>query len=153
MLECDDGNTNDGDGCSMDCKIEPGYICRGGSPNTDDSCVIYLPTQLTILQTGQIRYSSKIVVNLKIDYLPKRLLQSSDCTDRCSNVLDGRIVSGDSKAVSIRSYFLAGTSFSFTMEIEFGRSYIGAFTLEVQISQVIATKYYGNIDTSQPLTV
>lgn len=129
VLECDDGNTNDGDGCSMDCKIEPGYICRGGSPNTDDSCVIYLPPELTIIQTGQIRYSSKIIVNLKLDWLPKRLLQSADCNDRCSNVLDGRIISGDSDAVSIRSYFLAGTSFSFSMEIEFRRTYIGAFKL------------------------
>ena len=36
VLACDDGNNNDGDGCSRDCKIEQGYICRGGSPNTRD---------------------------------------------------------------------------------------------------------------------
>ena len=27
--ECDDGNTEDGDGCSSDCRVEPGYLCEG----------------------------------------------------------------------------------------------------------------------------
>jgi proprotein convertase subtilisin/kexin type 5 len=25
--ECDDGNIEDGDGCSSDCKVEPGFVC------------------------------------------------------------------------------------------------------------------------------
>ena len=34
-LECDDGNTNDGDGCSSTCKLESGYECTAqrGGPN------------------------------------------------------------------------------------------------------------------------
>lgn len=43
ILECDDGNNIDGDGCSFECKVEPGFICRGGSPNHADSCIIYQP--------------------------------------------------------------------------------------------------------------
>ena len=43
VKECDDNNNNDGDGCSMDCKIETGYVCRGGSPNSKDVCVPHLP--------------------------------------------------------------------------------------------------------------
>lgn len=27
MLECDDGNLNDGDGCSHDCKVEENFLC------------------------------------------------------------------------------------------------------------------------------
>ena len=80
-------------------------------------------------QTGQIRYSSKMVININLDYLPRRLIQSSDCNDRCSNVLDGKLTSGDMQAVSIKSSYLAGTTYSFSIEIEFGRSYIGKFTL------------------------
>ena len=70
-------------------------------------------------------------------------------------MLDGKIVSGDAQAVSITSYFLAGTSFSFSMEIEYRRSYIGAFTLEVKVSPTIVNKYYTPlaVGTSQPLTV
>jgi len=26
--ECDDGNNKDGDGCSSECKIEPGSVCK-----------------------------------------------------------------------------------------------------------------------------
>lgn len=30
--ECDDGNNDDGDGCSSDCKVEPGFWkCVGGN--------------------------------------------------------------------------------------------------------------------------
>ena len=42
-LGCDDGNTNSSDGCSIDCKVESGYSCIGGSPNSKDYCIIYLP--------------------------------------------------------------------------------------------------------------
>ena len=33
--QCDDGNTIDGDGCSSDCMIEPGFECNGpaGQPS------------------------------------------------------------------------------------------------------------------------
>ncbi|CAI2387018.1 unnamed protein product [Moneuplotes crassus] len=35
---CDDGNTNNGDGCSMECKIESGYTCTGGGVDQRDIC-------------------------------------------------------------------------------------------------------------------
>lgn len=31
--ECDDNNTEDGDGCSSDCKVEPGWFCQIGPNN------------------------------------------------------------------------------------------------------------------------
>ena len=39
--ECDDGNTDDGDGCSASCQVESGYTCTGTAPSicTDnDEC-------------------------------------------------------------------------------------------------------------------
>lgn len=36
--ECDDGNLNNGDGCSNFCKVERGWHCRGGTPTTADVC-------------------------------------------------------------------------------------------------------------------
>jgi cysteine-rich repeat protein len=36
--QCDDGNTEDGDGCSSSCMIEPGWLCDGGSWNSKDTC-------------------------------------------------------------------------------------------------------------------
>lgn len=36
---CDDGNANNGDGCSSNCKVEPFYQCGGGTVKTRDKCV------------------------------------------------------------------------------------------------------------------
>lgn len=36
--QCDDGNRRSGDGCSADCRVEPGYVCTGGSPTSNDAC-------------------------------------------------------------------------------------------------------------------
>lgn len=30
---CDDNNTNDGDGCSSTCAVEPGWLCMGNAPS------------------------------------------------------------------------------------------------------------------------
>ena len=151
-MECDDGNNIEGDGCSIDCQVEPEYTCRGGSPDQEDDCTIYQPSELTIIQTGYIRYSRKIIVNIKLDYLPKALIQSSDCQNECSNVLEGRIISGE-KAVSIRSRYIAGTSYSFAMEVEFGKDYIGVFELEVRVNDEIGRKYFQGVGVSNKLVV
>lgn len=36
--ECDDGNTNDDDGCSSACIVEPGWDCVSASPMTPHIC-------------------------------------------------------------------------------------------------------------------
>ena len=35
---CDDGNTDDGDGCTSICEVEPLYTCEGGDATTPDTC-------------------------------------------------------------------------------------------------------------------
>lgn len=35
---CDDGNTDDGDGCDSDCQVEFGYECAGGTYDDQDIC-------------------------------------------------------------------------------------------------------------------
>lgn len=35
---CDDGNTNNGDGCSADCKPETDYVCRDGDRYNPSKC-------------------------------------------------------------------------------------------------------------------
>ena len=39
FLECDDGNTRNGDGCSSTCTIEKDYRCGGGNEDKPDLCV------------------------------------------------------------------------------------------------------------------
>ena len=137
----------------MDCHIEPGYICRGGSPNNADNCLVYQPAEVTLIQTGQIRYQTKIMINVKLDYLPQKLLQSSDCSDRCSSVLVAEIISGDKGALSIKSKFIPGSSFSFSVEVDFGRAYIGQFSIEIQINPVVGNKFFGTVGVAHKLVV
>ena len=42
MDECDDGNTEDGDGCSSKCKVEPGWRCVVIAKNKPMVCEPYL---------------------------------------------------------------------------------------------------------------
>ena len=44
--ECDDGNSNDGDGCSALCALELGFICSGGSTSLPDICQPILPLSI-----------------------------------------------------------------------------------------------------------
>lgn len=39
-IECDDGNQQNGDGCSSSCELEFGYQCSGGSPSSKDTCKV-----------------------------------------------------------------------------------------------------------------
>lgn len=43
LLECDDGNLIDGDGCSSKCKIEPNFTCIGGNSAKSDTCTFFIP--------------------------------------------------------------------------------------------------------------
>lgn len=121
-LECDDGNNVDGDGCSKDCRVEVGFSCYGGSPSTRDSCSAVLPTVLSIESRGQSRLYGKVVLNVRLNYLPKALLQSAnDCRDNCNSVLTTQIVKGFTGAKSITARYIPTTSFIFSIEIDFGR--------------------------------
>jgi cysteine-rich repeat protein len=35
---CDDGDTDDGDGCSSTCTVETGWTCSGGSSTSPSVC-------------------------------------------------------------------------------------------------------------------
>ena len=36
--QCDDGNTESGDGCSSACQIESGFLCERASSSSPDEC-------------------------------------------------------------------------------------------------------------------
>lgn len=140
---CDDGNNQDGDGCSRDCKVEKGYTCTGGSSTNKDNCYVYRPNSITITTVGQIRKSSSIVLNVKLNYFPDSLLESKECSNKCNQVLVGKVIQGDIP-VSITSEYIPGTSYTFALFLEFGRSYMGSFKLSVSVSNQYL-KYFGSI--------
>lgn len=86
------------------------------------------------------------MINLKLNYLPKSLIQSNECQNKCSQILTGSIVSGET-ARSITSEYLSGTRYIFTMTIEFGRSYMATFRLRVGIESAVA-KFFGGAGVS-----
>ena len=148
--ECDDGNVINGDCCSSSCKIEDTYTCRGGSPNSADVCLVYTPAQVSFSMVGQIRYTTRVVINIKIDFLPKALLQSSDCNDRCSQVLQANIVSGD-RPTSVKSSFVSGSRYTFSVELEFGKPYVNQFRVEIRVNPSLS-RYFGSVGISNTFT-
>jgi hypothetical protein len=109
---------------------------------------------VTITQTGSSHLSGKIIVNVKLNYLPLDLIQSqADCSNSCGGLLDVSIVKGFNSSTSIKSYYIPTTSFSFSIEIDFRREPIGLFTLQIGIDSGLALKYFSGIDTSAQLLV
>lgn len=152
VVECDDGNNEDGDGCSLDCKIETGYACSGGSPLSKDKCFLSNPQETTLELVGQIRQQTSIVINIQLSYVPQLLLFSSECSASC-NLLNSTIVSGDKGASLITSSYVSGSQNLFTVVVEFGRPYIGSFDLLIGINKIWAVKYFGKVSTSDTLKV
>jgi len=64
FVECDDGNTNDGDGCSSTCKIESGYKCSNQKEGPDICEDIIRPHASTSVSRGNqivIRFSEPML--------------------------------------------------------------------------------------------
>jgi len=154
ILGCDDGNTISGDGCSRTCEVESGFTCAGGSPSSKDTCSRGIPSALEISSTGQSRVWGKVIVNVRLNYLPQALIDSAtDCANGCNNVLAVNIISGDRSAVSIVAKYIPTTRYSFSIEVDFSKEPVGMFVLNVGLRQSIASKYFTNMDTSKQLTV
>lgn len=152
--QCDDGNNVDGDGCSKDCRVEVGYSCYGGSPNSADTCSSAMPTAIAFEERGQSHLYGKIVLNVRLNYLPMALINSAiDCKNNCNNVLDVDIVSGYQGAKSISARYIPTTSFVFSIEIDFGREPIGMFGVTIGINQALKTQYFNGIDSSSTINI
>jgi hypothetical protein len=122
----------------------------GGSPNSPDNCMIYNPTSVNFGMMGQIRYNTEVVINIKMNYLPKSLMQSSDCNDRCSNILVPTIVQGE-QPISIQSAYVAGSQYTFTINLRFSKPYMNKFSLKVGINPALS-KYFQGVAINNPFT-
>ena len=68
---------------------------------------------------------TSIILGVKLDYMPEKLFESAECANQCRNILVGQIIDGDKSAISITSNYVPGTTFSFSVHVEFGRSTFG----------------------------
>jgi hypothetical protein len=76
-----------------------------------------------------------------------------DCANNCDSVLEVKITKGFTSVVSIKSSYIPTSSFSFSVELDFGREPIGMFTAQVGLQKGLALKYFSGIDTSSTLSV
>ena len=154
ILACDDGNTINGDGCSSNCEIETGFFCTGGSSTSPDVCTRTIPKALQFSSSGQSRVYGKIIINVRVNYLPQALITSAnDCRNNCKDVLVGKFTSGDTSAISIISSYITNSQLSFSVEVNFGREPIGMFSMQIGLNPIIAAKYFSGVDTSAVLNV
>lgn len=60
---------------------------------------------------------------------------------------------GDKSTTGIKARYIRGTSYSFSIEVDFGHEPIGLFSVRVGINPVYAGYYFRNIDASSTITV
>ena len=53
ILQCDDGNLEDGDGCNSKCEVEPAFECFGGNSQGPDKCKNVIPLKVTFTATKE----------------------------------------------------------------------------------------------------
>lgn len=68
ILECDDGNNEDGDGCSHDCKIEANFSCVNGSSTKPSVCSYTKALEIKLQKITKEVTSN--VVNFILDVRP-----------------------------------------------------------------------------------
>ena len=67
LLECDDGNTKNGDGCSANCYIEEFFECSGGDETHPDKCRKTLKPRIESFtyygnKTALLKFSERIKI-------------------------------------------------------------------------------------------
>ena len=112
-LDCDDGNTKSGDGCSKDCLVEKGYECQGGSSIKASQCVPFKPSRSFITLKGAVHLYGKVVQGIRMTYVPEEL-RKNECAE-CSKLLWVRVI--DSQVVpGVRIKYLPNSKYQFLAE-------------------------------------
>ena len=74
LLECDDGNNINGDGCSADCRIEKGFKCYKRTKKAD-LCVDVLPPK------AELKVKKGNMLEIRFSEFVKSTLNSIPCFD------------------------------------------------------------------------
>lgn len=66
VLACDDGNTENGDGCDSKCAIEAGYACKDGSPTSSSACSYNGSLVLSLKKAIKNTFSNSIAFTIDV---------------------------------------------------------------------------------------
>jgi cysteine-rich repeat protein len=115
VVPCDDGNNQNGDGCSASCTVETGWLCSGGSEISSDVCQKVDPSVSSLsisVESGYPLYTSSGIITNFIVTPPMLRSQSELSTFLTINFenLQGRpatifLSQSDSDPASIRCMF------------------------------------------------
>ena len=104
--------------------------------------------------TGQTHLFGKILLNVQVNYLPgDYLTYCLDQNNKCPKILEAHIIDGFRSNTSTKIKFIPGSSFSFSIEIDFEVEPIGIFTLEVGFDQGWQNKYFKGLDISSTIEI
>jgi hypothetical protein len=106
------------------------------------------PSKFKLIQTGTVHIPGAIIVNVKANYLPTNITNpSKPCTLLCSQILQFDL-KGFNSYQSISSQYILSTSYSFSIQIDFGIEPIGVFNLTIGLDKNIANQYFSGVDCS-----
>jgi hypothetical protein len=76
VLQCDDGNNLDGDGCSSSCFLEAGWNCTGGDGTTATACRLAVNVRLELYRTVKTQGRNQVVFYIRLN-VPIRLTSNN----------------------------------------------------------------------------
>ena len=157
-LPCDDNNSVSGDGCSAECKIEDNWSCEGGSPNSQDRCTqfekadiiseIEVQGPIDLKMVGMSHLYGKIILNVKLSYIPEQLLNSFSERDNIFKVLTNSKIS-----VRVASSYIDSTKYTYVVVYDFKKvEPIPEFLTRVELEAEIKEKYFPHVEV-RPLFI
>jgi hypothetical protein len=137
----------------MDCKVETGYTCEGGSPNSVDKCTQFVPREVQIVQTGQARLFGKIVISLRVNYLPTNLTSMlRSCRQNCMQLLNTTVLL-TTQSPSVTADYIGGAFNSLSLTIDFRKEPIEKFRIDLSLNPEIRQKYLPSISSGNGLSI
>lgn len=76
VLQCDDGNTFDGDGCSSSCTLESGWNCTGGTSTHRSVCQLATNIKFELVKSAKVVGRNQILLYFVFS-MPIRLTSSN----------------------------------------------------------------------------
>lgn len=86
-MGCDDGNVDDGDGCSKTCTVEDGWACSNTSPTSPSVCGLTTDLVLTYKSQRKAPGTNKLIVVITTS-LPVRLTTANVTVALTNNALE-----------------------------------------------------------------
>lgn len=131
---CDDGNNDNGDGCTDNCLVEEGWTCIGGTSSRRSTCLELIPENSVIQPRGAVRSAGKVLQSIRMSYLPT-CVTNNNC-GRCHEVLDVKVVDSLVSALSVKVNYILSSKYQFLVEFDFGTPLVsGYFTYVVKINE------------------